>query len=295
MRITPSRDITAAEIEQYQREGFVKLENIISLDWIDLLRETIEEMVESGVLNSTHYDARNKAMRASGANILSDADGEPTGRFFMSNDKWREVPNLRKICLHSPLPAIAAQLFRSSKINYLIDQVFMKEAGSLNRTAFHSDESYFNCTGEKCATFWIPVDVVDRANGAMGYVPRSHLWHTPFKRNVFLSQDVDPTSTGEQIPDIEGNEAKYGVVYLESAPGDILIHHYRTLHGSTGNVDSTRVRRAGALRYGGEDLRYFERMPNAMVSRELQPGDPMDSAAFPVVWDNGPVIANSQL
>jgi ectoine hydroxylase-related dioxygenase (phytanoyl-CoA dioxygenase family) len=285
MQPEPLRDVTPEEIAAYGRDGFVKLAGVLSADWVDLLRETIDDMYHRrGVVRSKEMDEVAAMVAACGGQLLQDGAARPKGAFGISTDQWRQVPDLKRICLDSPVPKLAAQLFGASKINFLIDQVFLKEPGSARRTAFHSDESYFNCTGEQCATFWIAVDVVDKANGAMGYVPGSHLWRTKFKRNVFVSQQADPTSEGEQIPDIEGQEEKYGVTYLESGPGDILVHHYRTLHGSTGNVDATRIRRSAGLRYGGDDLRYFERMKIAMRSAELKNGDPMDSADFPVVW-----------
>lgn len=284
MRSQPVRAVTADEIAAYERDGFVKLSGVLPLDWVDLLRETIDDMVERDIVESAQMDAMAEQVVAGGGKLLADGEAKPKARYAISTGQWRAVPDLGRICLESPVRLTAAQLFRANKINFLIDQVFLKQPGSARRTAFHSDESYFNCTGEQCATFWIPVDVVDKANGAMGYVPGSHLWRTPFKRNVFISQETDPHSEGERIPDIEGDEAKYGVVYLDSGPGDILVHHYRTLHGSTGNIDATRVRRAAGLRYGGDDLRYALRMPGSMQSAELRVGDPMDSTEFPVIW-----------
>lgn len=43
-------------------------------------------------------------------------------------------------------------------------------------------------------------------------------------------------------PDIEANEEKYGVVYCECEPGEVIVHHVRTVHGSTGNTTSDRSR-----------------------------------------------------
>src|SRR5271170_4571582 len=209
MRKEPLRSITADEIGAYQRDGFVKLKGVLPQDWVALLRDTIDDMFDRNIVESAQMDQMAEQIVARGGQLLTDGEARPKARFGISTDQWRQVPELGRICLHSPIPALAAQLFGARKVNFLIDQLFVKEPGSSRRTAFHSDESYFNCTGEQCATFWTPVDVVDKANGAMGYVPGSHLWRTPFKRNVFVSQETDPNSAGERIPDIEGNEAKF--------------------------------------------------------------------------------------
>lgn len=278
------RDLSDTEIQRYESEGFVKLESILHPDWVDQLRSKIDSLHSSGVINSSQIDARVAHAEKTGANILIDRPEPPRGRFCVSTAQWRNDAELAALCLSGPLPRIASQLFGAPKINFLVDQMFVKEPGAAHRTAFHSDESYFNCTGEMCATFWIPVDVVDMANGAMGYIPGSHRWRRNFLPNDFISQEpLAEGRDGERIPDIEGNESLFGVVYVESRPGDIIVHHYRTLHGATGNTDPTRIRRAAALRYGGPDLRYLNRMNAGMFSELLNDGDVLDSADFPVV------------
>jgi ectoine hydroxylase-related dioxygenase (phytanoyl-CoA dioxygenase family) len=286
------RDITTDEIKAYERDGFVKLSGILPLEWVDRVREAIDFLYKSGVARSTDLEKMEEVAQAKGEKLLADSDVKPTGRFCVCTNQWRENDSVNALCVKGPVPELAAQLFRTPKVNFLIEQVFLKEPGAARRTAFHCDESYFNCTGEQCATFWIPADVVDKANGAMGYVPESHLWRRKFLPNNFVSQMpmAMPGAEGERIPDIEGNENKYKVRYVESKPGDIIVHHYRTLHGSTGNTDPHRIRRALALRYGGADLRYLGRTAG-MVSKTLNKGDPMDSPDFPVVWEESRIPA----
>lgn len=53
------------------------------------------------------------------------------------------------------------------------------------------------------------------------------------------------------------------------------------------HLTSSRVRRAVALRYLGDDVRYLERSgapPDPARSPSLRSGDRMDSAEFPLVW-----------
>ena len=174
-----------------------------------------------------------------------------------------------------------------TRINFYGDQLFLKEPMSIRRTAFHQDATYFHLEGEQCCTMWIPLDKVDTENSTMGYVRRSHKGPL-YLPNTFVSQMPMPGSMGhEPVPDIEGNEDDYDVVYCNAEPGDVIIHHVRTLHGSTGNTSPTRRRRAVGLRYVGDDIRYFEREgapPDSQKSLHLQNGDIMDSPEFPVVW-----------
>jgi hypothetical protein len=58
------------------------------------------------------------------------------------------------------------------------------------------------------------------------------------------------------LPDIEANEADYDLVYFDAEPGDVIIHHPRTVHGSRGNVSAGQRRLAASIRYCGEDVRW---------------------------------------
>lgn len=207
-------------------------------------------------------------------------------KFFVITDSRRSNPKLNDICLNSELPEIAAEIMQSKKTNFYLEQLFFKDVGAAQRTAFHQDKPYFEIEGEQCLTIWCATDIVTRENGAMGYVVGSHKWGKLYKPNNFVSQNSLPGAEGEDMPDIEGNEEKYNVVYFDVEPGDVIIHHYATLHGATGNTSATRMRRAGAFRYCGDDATFIRRKtapPKAFQTNVLKVGDPLDSEDFPVV------------
>jgi hypothetical protein len=283
--------ITEEEIATYERDGFVHLKGVLEPEWVELIGTTIDRMFgeENGTLaNVDIVSFAGQLLETTGAKPLSDGDdgAEPKSRTWISSDNHRRVPEIARLCRESSLPAIAAQLFRAKKINLMIDQMFKKEPGSRIRTAFHQDEPYFHAEGEQCASFWIPAERVDAENGVMGYVPGSHRWET-CKPNLVISQEPIPGSEGKVLPDIESDESGFGVVYCEAEPGDVIVHHYRTAHGSTGNTSPTRSRRAAAIRYGGDDMRYRFKPaapPDSTTSAALEDGDELDSVEFPVVW-----------
>jgi len=225
-------------------------------------------------------------LEAGGVELLTPVDQTPTGRFQVRSFNWRKFPGLTSLGHDAPLPELVAALMGSTRINFFGDQLFLKEAGSKRRTAFHQDAPYFHLTGEQCCTIWIPLDVVNRENSMMGYIRGSHEWDI-HSANLFVTQEPIPGSQSEPLPDIEHNEEHYDIVYIEAQPGDAIVHHVRTVHGSTGNVSSVRDRRALTFRYLGDDVRYHEREgapPDSQRSAELADGDRMDSAEFPLIW-----------
>ena len=71
----------------------------------------------------------------------------------------------------------------------------------------------------------------------------SHRWGF-FKPNVFVSQMAFPGADGDTLPDIDGHEEEYDIVSYELEPGDMLVHHHLTVHGSAGNATLRQTRRA---------------------------------------------------
>jgi len=153
----------------------------------------------------------------------------------------------------------------------------------LLRTAFHQDASFFALRGEQVAVCWVLCDEVTEASGAIGYVRGSHRWpDRDGKPGVVLQGKSFVTNLpkrkenpGERsqpayhVPDIEDHEEDYDIVYFEAQPGDVVIHHCNTLHGSRGNTSSVRHRRAASVRYIGDDV-------VAVVRRDVVPAPPSE-------------------
>lgn len=133
---------------------------------------------------------------------------------------------------------------------------------------------------------WICVDPANEDSGALAYVRGSHRWGREFAPNMFFAHVGIPGSSGESLEELEQNPERYDLIRFDVEPGDIVVHHFRTVHGSGGNR-SAHPRRALSLRYAGDDMRYWRRpgTPDQPYQHHsLQDGDPLDSDAFPVVW-----------
>ena len=83
--------------------------------------------------------------------------------------------------------------------------------------------------------FWITSVLAAIACGLTQGLDLMSLAATPeSKRKV--SQMAFPGADGDTLPDIDGNEADYDIVSYELEPGDMLVHHHLTVHGSAGNA-----------------------------------------------------------
>jgi ectoine hydroxylase-related dioxygenase (phytanoyl-CoA dioxygenase family) len=181
---------------------------------------------------------------------------------------------------------IAAELLGVSRVRYYDDQMFIKEPGAVDRAAFHQDVPYFHLDGDCGCVFWIPLNSVKAGGGRVGYIPGSHRWQKMFKANVFVSELPFPGAEGVDMPKIDADPEAYGVQYLEAEPGDVLVHHFLTVHGSEGNRSDT-PRSAFSLRYCDANIRYRTR-PGApaqpLHKQDMRDGDPLDDTIHPIVW-----------
>jgi ectoine hydroxylase-related dioxygenase (phytanoyl-CoA dioxygenase family) len=127
---------------------------------------------------------------------------------------------------------------------------------------------------------------VDQSNGALEYVAGSHKWGETYAPNVFFAQTPFSSSPEKRCPDIEANRDQYQILSFDVMPGDVIVHHVRTIHGAGGNL-SSRPRRAISLRYCGDQVRYKERqgaVQQVGVSHKLRDGDRLLSIDYPIVW-----------
>jgi ectoine hydroxylase-related dioxygenase (phytanoyl-CoA dioxygenase family) len=304
---------TPEEIAHFRKFGFVCLRNVLSAVQVDDLREAMSEALATLRTSPSSYNVTAaadavwanenvdnqgseqhdlallaQAIRAAKLNrLVDDASPDvPRGNFLLDTSVWRRVPMLARFCTDSQLPAISAALLGASEVRYYDDQLFVKEGGAVDRSAFHQDLSYFHLAGDTGCVFWIPLDKVRRGSGTMGYVPGSHRWGQTYKPNVFVSELAFPGSEGPDLPSVDANPEAYGVQYVEVDPGDVIVHHFLTIHGAEGNRSGLE-RRAFSLRYIDANLRYRQR-PGAPAQplhrQDVKDGDPLDDAIHPIVW-----------
>jgi ectoine hydroxylase-related dioxygenase (phytanoyl-CoA dioxygenase family) len=316
MRREMLRAVTEDEIATYWRDGVVCLRGVVDQSWLDSLAEPIEALMSApGGVDLTAAVQALRTMMGDDQKASDPLFGDVGKDDFLEDDVARAEgakffnlthvsplsEPIRAFEMQSMLPEIAARLLRSSQIHLFIDQVFVKEPGTPTRTAFHVDESYFNLTGEQVCTMWVPLDAATRESSTMGYVRGSHQWADQYAPNNFISQNQYVPAAAEgisvpervRLPDIEGNPDQFDIVYFDVEPGDVIVHHTRTAHGSGGNATMNRRRRALSVRYTGDDVRWGP-MPRAgeRLPHTLREGDSLDRAedVFPTCWPTSAMV-----
>lgn len=245
-----------------------------------------EWLLSSECLDFTAFGA--ETVQAVGAEIMVDP-GTRRGRFYTGTDHWTTRPAFRELAMHSPLVEISARLLKSSKLNLYEDSILVKEPGTLEKTAFHQDIAYFNAEGHQICTTWLPLDPVRVDTGGLQFARGSHLWKTKYRPNFFVTDLLMPDTEGEAVPDFHKDKRNKEFVSFDTEPGDLTVHHARTIHGANGNASTDIRRRAISVRYCGDDVRYLTRkgIPRKGHHGEVVEGDVMDHLGCPIVWRIG--------
>ena len=259
-----------------QRDGAAVARGVVPHDWIERMRPAIDAEMAGSSPTAAEY-------------------GREAGRFYGDFFLWLRNPNFRAFAFDSPLAALAAQVMGSKTVNLLYDQLFVKEPGSIERTPWHQDLPYWPVTGDQIVSIWVPFDAAGPDNGVVTYVKGSHLWGKTYRPQAFDARNAGAfaASPYDPMPAVEADPGRFEFLSWNVEPGDVLIHKGLTVHGAAGNLTSDRRRRALALRYTGDDVRYSTRpgtfMEMASVranvpAPDLAEGAAMGGPLFPRVW-----------
>lgn len=280
----PLRPVTPEEVSSFWRDGFVCLRSIIPQDWISVMQDAVDAWLQSpDCFDYTAYGT--EVAQAAGSEIMLDA-GERRGRFYSSQDHWLNLPEFREFALRSPVVEISANLLKADHLNLYEDSVLVKEPGTLEKTAFHQDISYFHVEGHQVCTTWVPLDPVNEHTGSLKFIRGSHLWKKKYRPNFFITDLLMPDTDGEPVPDFHKDTRSTDIVSFEMEPGDMTVHHARTIHGADGNASQSTRRRAVSVRYCGNDARYHIRkgVPLKPHHETVAEGERLDHPCCPVVW-----------
>jgi ectoine hydroxylase-related dioxygenase (phytanoyl-CoA dioxygenase family) len=263
-----------AAADAFRRDGAAVLRGVLAPAWIDALRAGVEH---------------NRSRPSAWAHWYTNPD-ESVG-FWSDYVTWRDVPEYRRVVFESGLAEVAARLMGSTTARFFHEHVLVKEPGATERTPWHHDQPYYSVDGDQNVSMWVALDPVP-LDTAVEFIAGSHRWNRWFIPRKF----IDHTPYGpegdryEYLPDLDELIAsapdEHRVVSFAVEPGDVVVFHYRTLHGAPGNASVERRRRVVSLRWVGDDAVWAERpwqVSPPFEAEGLRPGDPLDDDRFPLV------------
>ena len=204
---------TRSILEDYERDGVVRVPRLFNREQVDILRAEIERYIRED-LQEKPLDARTL---------------EPDG--VTVRNLWRmeqHHPEFCRMVESEEIVALAGQLVHGEPLLMAVE-TFNKPARVGSGVPYHQDNAYFCQAPPDMLTIWIAMDPVTLENGPVYYVRGSH------KEGMLPTKPsgVKGNSIGlADAPSVPVSEQFCGLL----EPGDALIHQCQTIHHSAPNT-----------------------------------------------------------
>tara|TARA_B100001250_G_scaffold235574_2_gene202373 strand:- start:982 stop:1836 length:855 start_codon:yes stop_codon:yes gene_type:complete len=223
--------LTDLEIDRYHDQGYIGVENVLSSEEIQGLREVSDQLVEQSRKITGHDDV-----------------------FDLEPDHTPESPKVRRIKSPITVHPIFDQTIRHSGILDIVAQLIgpnirtngnklnMKLGDVGSAVEWHQDWSFYPHTNDDILAVGVCLDDMTEDNGCLLVVPES-------QKGPILDHHLDGYFAGA-VTDNSFEDS--GANKVELRAGGISIHHVRALHGSLPNT-SPNPRRLLLFQYCAGD------------------------------------------
>lgn len=223
--------LSQAQIEQYQQDGFIVMEDFLTAEELEHWRRAVGEAVSSR--GSTKLAGHEKDAKWQSGDAYYD-------RVFVQRiNLWQDSPAVRKLMLDPRLGKMAAELAGVDGIRIWHDQALIKQAWG-NPTGWHLDNPYWSFYSRQAISIWVALDDVTYDNGCLYFVPGTH-----------KTASFDNVGIGQNIGDLFRIYTDW--TNLEAVPavmkaGSCSFHNGLVAHGAGANM-TPRARRAMTCAY----------------------------------------------
>jgi ectoine hydroxylase-related dioxygenase (phytanoyl-CoA dioxygenase family) len=269
--IDPPYPLSDAQKAQFQRDGFIKLKQVLSPEALAhygqvITRLTIELNTERRPLEErSTYD---KA-------------------FLQVMNLWEHSPLVARFVMGQRLGRLAAELLGVSGVRLYHDQSLYKEPGG-GITPAHADQYYWPLDSDRTITAWIPLQAVPPAMGPLGFYAGS--------QSVAFGRDLGISDESEEM--ISSNMARHGFEFCVGGfdLGEVSFHLGWTFHKAGPNV-SERPRSVMTVIYMDAAMRLVPAL-NAIQANDrdqwcpgAREGEVINTRKNPVVWQRAAATA----
>ena len=220
--------LSTAQIEQFERDGFVLADGFLDADEVTHLQDcymaTVDRLSRENTLQ----------------NVQSGEDNDDEFQVYQIRTAHLQHPIFRMLIHDSRLLDIVEGLL-GPELRLIHDQSLYKPPRTGREVGWHQDNHYFNVAENRTVSVWLALDDTTVENGCMWYLPGQHhkalpheqLWDTNEKKGFYYAiRDLDDSSA----------------VPAEVKRGSFAIHHCLMPHCSLKNK-TNRPRRGIAMHF----------------------------------------------
>ena len=276
MQITIKAPLSVTQIEQFHRDGFLVVENLLDSTTVDHLVGRFDPLFAGDFETGVYPDEWHW-------NPYLGKQGEAE----KMTGVWQCDRTLFSTMMSVKLGQMAATLEGWDGARLLADGIWQKPGGA-KETTLHQDSMYINYhTPAGVITCWIALSHAITGASTIEYARGSHRWQLSEAVPEFHNQNQSYRSEMEQAARAAGVNNP-DVVQLDIAPGSGVFHHGNTWHGSGKNTLNV-VRRSMVLAYvpaAAQFKPFGSYIPGGYIAGKYRRhGDnTMDESFFPIVW-----------
>lgn len=203
--------------------------------------------------------------------------------FHRSANLWRRSKAVRRFAFDARFASVARDLLEVQDVRLVADDLFFKKPRS-RVSSWHADRAFLPIDSDKFLSIWIPLQATTRRSGTMAYAAKSHRVAIPAPTGRLRHE-----RTSHLWYETALRACRLEIVPIDTAVGDVLVHHCRTYHMAYANNAAT-PRIAYGLHFMDAAARFAEPVNDAQRQHvrecdwsSLRPGDLVDVPTAPLV------------
>lgn len=219
--------LPANAVDFYQRNGYVKLKQVLSPAVLDYYGGIITDLVLRLNTLVKPMNERTTYERA----------------FLQIMNLWQEDEQAKEFVFSKRLARIAADLMGVAGVRLYHDQALYKEPSG-GFTPWHADQFYWPLASPKTTTVWIPLQDTPMSMGPLAFAEGS--------QHVEIGRDMEISDESEQLLADELGRQRFPLNDTPFALGEVSYHAGWTFHRAGPNL-SDRPRKVMTIIYMDKD------------------------------------------
>ena len=215
--------ISKEQIAQYQKDGFIIIEDFLNPEEVAHWSKTIDKAVRDRKgTKFPHSDVK------TGDDDWINKEADFFGKVFdQIINLWQTDENVKKLILDPKIGKMATLLSESEGIRAWHDQSLIKQPWG-NATAWHIDTPFWSFTHREALSIWIALEDVTIENGCLWFMPGSH-------RDTEFGEPGISVSMGDIFNKYPKYHDKTPIPSVIKA-GSCSFHNGMCLHAAGGNM-----------------------------------------------------------
>jgi phytanoyl-CoA hydroxylase len=251
--------LTAEQTDQFWRDGFLAVRNVLTSDEVEALRCRTDDIITGAVPYPDQYIQLEP--------VFIEGRAQVVDRRLSVRKIWeltRHDAVFREYAFHPKIVGMVQALL-GPDLKLYGDQMFLKPPFHGSEKPFHQDSPYWDIEPMNLVTCWMALDESTLENGCMRFLPGTHKGG-PLPHRHLSGPHIVPE--GYEEFDLSQEVA------VELQPGDCTLHHSLVLHQSTPNR-SASPRRGLTTAYMSAQSRWIgtgEKPEYLLISGREHPG-----------------------